>query len=115
MHLNVNFGTADFSSDADQKHTTYLKERTQLLKQYKVKWYSHPCLLCVCIAVLNHLVPLQLDLHKALSTNASLAEHYRQQQVKFIQAKTLALRVIERKLEMESSLRDHKQVLLYLC
>lgn len=43
-------------------------------------------------------------------TNASLAEHYRQLQVKFIQAKTLALRVIERKLEMESSLRDHKQV-----
>ena len=53
---------------------------------------------------------LQVDLHKALSTNASLAEHYRQMQVKFIQAKTLALGVIERKLEMESSLRDHKQV-----
>ena len=27
---------ADFSSDAEEKHTTYLKERTQLLKQYKV-------------------------------------------------------------------------------
>lgn len=55
-----------------------------------------------------------MDLHKALSTNATLAEHYCQQQVKFIHAKTLALRVIERKLEMESSLRDHKQVLIML-
>ena len=56
---------------------------------------------------------LQLDLHKALSTNSLLAEDYRQQQMKFIQAKTLALRVIERKLEMEASLRDHKQVCIY--
>ena len=53
---------------------------------------------------------MQLDLHKLLSTNATLAEQYRQQQRKFIEAKTLALRVIGRKLEMESSLRDHKQV-----
>lgn len=51
-----------------------------------------------------------MDLHEALSTNAVLAERYQRLQTEFIEVKTLALRMLERKLDLETSLRDHKQV-----
>lgn len=63
----------------------------------------------MCDKVIN-ICPLQVDLHKAHTTNSKLASDYQKLQYEFISAKTLALRVLERKLDMEASLRDHKQV-----
>ncbi len=56
------------------------------------------------------LQPLQEDLHSSLSANTALATGHGELQAKFIETKTVALRVLERKLDLETSLRDHKQV-----
>lgn len=55
----------------------------------------------------------QVDLAENMHMNSELAASYRQFQSEFIRIKTQALRVIERKLELETSLRDHKQVPWY--
>ena len=47
--------------------------------------------------------------------NVVLAESYHKLQCEFITAKTLALRVLGRKLDLETSLKDHKQVSQMLC
>ena len=44
----------------------------------------------------------------------ALAEDYKRLQYEFIAAKSLALQVVEKKLEMEESLRDQRQV-SFLC
>ncbi len=51
-----------------------------------------------------------MNLFKAHARNTSLAEEYRRLQYDFISVKTLALQIVEKKLVMEESLRDHKQV-----
>lgn len=53
---------------------------------------------------------LQLDFATSVSTNTELATSYHQLQCEFIKVKTQAMRVIERKLKLETSLRDHQQV-----
>ena len=64
----------EFSSDAEQKHDAYLKERTQLLKQYKVyilktvHWpivfsiipYSHPSRLVTRVYISQQVLVLSL-------------------------------------------------------
>ena len=52
----------------------------------------------------------QDDLATAFDDNDSLVRSYQIAQYEFIREKTAALKVIERKLELETSLRDHKQV-----
>ncbi|XP_064383230.1 coiled-coil domain-containing protein 178-like isoform X2 [Halichondria panicea] len=77
---------SNFSSDTDEKHSKYLEKRSELLKQCRV------------------------NLFKAHACNTLLAEEYRRLQYDFISVKTLALQVVEKKLVMEESLRDHKQL-----
>ena len=62
------------------------------------------------IPVYLSLAPIQVDLRDALAMNVVLAESYHKLQCEFIAAKTLALRVLGRKLDLETSLKDHKQV-----
>lgn len=45
--------------------------------------------------------------------NDALVKSYQTAQCDFIREKTSALKVIERKMELESSLQDHKQVRMY--
>ncbi len=65
--------------------------------------------LILSIRLLLHM-RIQGDLHSALAANTSLATRHRELQNQFIETKTAALRVLERKLDLETSLRDHKQV-----
>ena len=57
-------------------------------------------------------LPIQVDLREALAMNVAVAERYHKLQSQFIMSKTLALRVLGRKLDLETSLKDHKQVVL---
>lgn len=52
----------------------------------------------------------QLDFAKSVANNTELATTYYQLQCEFIDVKTQALKVIETKLKLETSLRDHQQV-----
>ena len=52
----------------------------------------------------------QVDLFEAHSFNMALAKDYKRLQYEFIAAKSLALQVVEKKLEKEESLRDQRQV-----
>ena len=54
---------------------------------------------------------MQGDLSVAFEENDRLVESYQTLQCEFIKVKTAALKVIERKLELESSIQDHKQVI----
>ena len=48
----------------------------------------------------------------AFEENDTLVKSYQSLQCQFIEVKTAALTVIERKLELESSIQDHKQVVI---
>ena len=48
----------------------------------------------------------------AFEENDTLVKCYQTLQHQFIEVKTAALKVIERKLELESSIQDHKQVVI---
>ena len=54
-----------------------------------------------------------------MGDNSELATSYHQLQCEFIKVKTLAMKVIEKKLKLETSLRDHQQVchtaITYFC
>ena len=65
---------------------------------------------CLCYIAYLSLASIQVDLRDALAMNVVLAESYHKLQCEFIAAKTLALRVLGRKLDLETSLKDHKQV-----
>ena len=56
---------------------------------------------------------VQGDLVVAFEENDTLVQSYQTLQCEFIKVKTSALKVIERKLELESSIQDHKQVIIY--
>lgn len=57
---------------------------------------------------------VQDDLAAAFDENDSLVKGYQGAQDEFIREKTAALKVIERKLELDTSLQDHKQVTVYV-
>ena len=53
------------------------------------------------------------ELSSAFEENDALVKSYEAAQGNFIKEKTAALKVIERKLDLETSLHDHKQVTVY--
>lgn len=52
----------------------------------------------------------QLDLHKKMHENEEMSKTYHQLQNEYLKLKAEALKVIEIKLQMETSLRDYEQV-----
>lgn len=58
----------------------------------------------------THPLHTQSDLHVVLSRNTVLAQRYRRTLSEFIRMKTLALEVMEKRLDLEGALHDHKQV-----
>lgn len=99
----------DFTTDADSKHSQYLEDRSKLLHQCKVRGWAFSSINKTSI----QWSLLQLDFAKSVMDNAEMATTYHQLQCEFIKVKTQALKVIESKLKLETSLRDHQQVHKY--
>ncbi|XP_065890306.1 uncharacterized protein [Dysidea avara] len=77
----------EFSTNVEVKYEAYMKERIEYLERNKN------------------------ELAAAFNDNDSLVMEYQRIQQCFMKEKAAALKVIERKLELETSLRDHVQLL----
>lgn len=85
---------------------------TQIISRSVENYSNKPKYKSLWIIIVGHSNSslLQSEFAKVLGLNDELASDYHQLQCNFIDAKRQALKVIEKKLKMESSLRDHQQV-----